>query len=216
MRRSTEKIGKTIEEAIRKGLEELKVARDEVKVEVIEEPSKGSLGILSAKLAKVKLTVEKSLVSDTAVEITKKKTEEILKEIFKIVKEEVNYSIKAENGKVEVLIDSENAAHLIGYKGKTTEALQSLINNILHKEEMETAKVFIDVNGYKKKKEEIIKNLARKMADNVVKFKKVIRLEPMSAYERMIIHTELAERKDVATESMGEEPRRRVVIKLKN
>ena len=66
-----------------------------------------------------------------------------------------------------------------------------------------------------KKKEEMLKKLANKMADNVVRFKKVIKLEPMSAYERMIIHTELATRNDVTTESVGVEPRRRVVIKLK-
>lgn len=215
MRKTTEQIGKTIEEAIRKGLEELKVARDEVKIEVLEEPSKGALGILSTKLAKVKLTVDKSIASDEAVETTKKKSEEVLNKIFKITNDDAKYSIEAENGRVDVSIDSKNSAHLIGYKGKTIEAIQSLINSIVQKEETDTAKVFVDVNGYKLKKEDILKNLARKMADNVVKFKKAIRLEPMSAYERMIIHSEIADRTDVETESIGEEPRRRVVIKLK-
>ena len=65
------------------------------------------------------------------------------------------------------------------------------------------------------KRKRLRKRLANKMADNVVRFKKIIKLEPMSAYERMIIHTELADRKDVMTESIGVEPRRRVIIKLK-
>jgi spoIIIJ-associated protein len=120
-----------------------------------------------------------------------------------------------EKGKVEIVINSQDAAHLIGYKGKTLDALQSTINNIVQKEESDTAKVFIDVNGYKTKKEEVLKNLAKKMAENVVKFRKTIKLEPMSSYERMIVHSELAGRKDVETESSGEEPGRRVIIKLK-
>ena len=86
---------------------------------------------------------------------------------------------------------------------------------MLQKENEESAKVFVEVNDYKKKKEEKLRNLANKMANNVIKFRKPIRLEPMSAYERLIIHTELAKRDDVETESQGEEPRRRVVIKKK-
>ncbi len=215
MKKTTEQIGKTIEEAIRKGLEELKVARDEVKIEILEEPSKGPLGILSTKVAKVKLTVDRALASDEVVENTKKKAEEVLNNIFKITKEESKYTTKTEKGKICILIESIDTAHLIGYKGKTIDALQSTINSIIQKEEKDTTKVFVDVNGYKIKKEEILKNLARKMADNVVKFKKVIKLEPMSAYERMIVHSEIADRKDVETESIGEEPLRRVIIKLK-
>ena len=215
MRKTTDQIGKTVEEAIRKGLEELKVARDEVKIEVLEEPSKGALGILSAKLAKVRLTVERAVASDEAMDTTKIKAEEIINKIFETMKDVENYEIQTKNGKVEIIINSENAAHLIGYKGKTLEALQSLMNSIIQKEEKDTAKVFIDVNGYKIKKEETLKNLARKMAENVVKFNKLIRLEPMSAYERMIVHSELAGRTDIETESSGEEPERRVVIKLK-
>ena len=78
----TEQVGKTIEEAIRKGLEELKVSRDDVKIEVLEEPSNGGvLGILSAKLAKVRLTVDKK-VSEEQANKTKEKVEEILSNIF--------------------------------------------------------------------------------------------------------------------------------------
>lgn len=215
MKKTTEQIGKTVEEAIRKGLEELKVARDDVRIDVLEEPSKGSLGILSIKLAKVKLTVEREILSKEVVDKTKIKAEEVLNEIFKKINETAEYTIKSEKGRVEITIDSKDSAHLIGYKGKTIEALQSLINSILQKEEFETARVFIDVNGYKLKKEEILKNLATKMAENVIKFKKTIKLEPMSAYERMLVHSELADNKEVKTESIGEEPMRRVVIKLK-
>ncbi len=211
----TEQIGKTVEEAIRKGLEELKVSRDDVKIEVLEEPSNGGvLGILSAKLAKVRLTVDKK-ISDEQAEATKKKLEEILKEMFSITNEEVNYTIEKNGNQMNLTITGDEMAHLIGYKGKTIEAFQSILNSMLQRENEEYAKVFVEINDYKKKKEEKLRRLANKMASNCVKFRKPIRLEPMSAYERLIIHRELADRKDVETESIGEEPRRRVVIKRK-
>ena len=211
----TEQIGKTIEEAIRKGLEELKVSRDDVKIEVLEEPSNGGvLGILSAKLAKVRLTVDKK-ISDEQADRTKEKLEEILKNIFSITEEEVSYTIEKKDNQINLIIKGEEMAHLIGYKGKTIEAFQSLLNSMLQREDEEFAKVFVEINDYKKKKEEKLRRLANKMAANCVKFRRPIRLEPMSAYERLIIHRELADRKDVETESIGEEPRRRVVIKRK-
>lgn len=211
----TEQIGKTVEEAIRKGLEELKVSRDDVKIEILEEPSNGGvLGILSAKLAKVRLTVDKK-ISDEQAQKTEEKLKEILKSIFDITNEEVSYTIEKDGNQMNLVITGDNMAHLIGYKGKTIEAFQSLINSMLQREDEEYAKVFVEINDYKKKKEEKLRRLANKMASNCVKFRRPIKLEPMSAYERLIIHRELADRKDVETESIGEEPRRRVVIKRK-
>ncbi len=211
----TEQIGKTVEEAIRKGLEELKVSRDDVNIEVLEEPSNGGvLGILSAKLAKVRLTVDKK-ISDEQANKTIEKVEEILKNFFEITAEEVNYTIEKNGNQINLTITGDSMSHLIGYKGKTIEAFQSLINSILQREDEEYAKVFVEINDYKKKKEAKLRKLANKMAANCVKFRRPIKLEPMSAYERLIIHRELADRKDVETESIGEEPRRRVVIKRK-
>ncbi len=215
IKKVTEQVGKTIEEAIRKGLEELKVSRDDVKVEVLEEPSNGGvLGILSAKLAKVRLTVDRK-ISEEQAEKTKEKLEEILNNIFKITGEDVQYTIESNDNQINLVITGDEMAHLIGYKGKTIEAFQSLLNSMLQREDEEYAKVFVEINDYKKKKEEKLRKLANKMAANCVKFRRPIKLEPMSAYERLIIHRELADRKDVETESIGEEPRRRVVIKRK-
>lgn len=216
MKKVTEQIGKTIEEAIRKGLEELKVSRDDVKIEVLEEPTSGGvLGILSAKMAKVRLTVDKKL-SDEQYEVTVKKLEEILSNIFKITDtEDVKYEINRKENQVLLELKGDDLGYLIGYKGKTIESLQSLLNSMLQRENEEYAKIFVEINDYKKQKEEKLRKLADKMASNVIKFRKPIKLEPMSAYERLIIHQELADRDDVYTESIGEEPRRRVVIKKK-
>lgn len=216
MKRVTEQIGKNTEEAIRKGLEELKVSRDDVKIEVLEEASSGGvLGILSAKMAKVRLTVDKK-ISDVQAEDTINRLDKILKELFKITGDDgIEYKIEKGKNQINLTITGDKVSHLIGYKGKTIESFQSLLNAMLQRENEESAKVFVEVNDYKKRKEEKLKNLANKMANNVIRFRKPIRLEPMSAYERLIIHTELAKRDDVETESQGEEPRRRVVIKKK-
>ena len=216
MKRVTEQIGKNTEEAIRKGLEELKVSREDVKIEVLEEASSGGvLGILSAKMAKVRLTVDKK-ISDVQAEDTINRLDKILKEFFKITGDDgIEYKIEKGKNQINLTITGDKVSHLIGYKGKTIESFQSLLNAMLQRENEESAKVFVELNDYKKRKEEKLKNLANKMANNVIRFRKPIRLEPMSAYERLIIHTELAKRDDVETESQGEEPRRRVVIKKK-
>ena len=144
MKKITEQMGKTVEEAIRKGLEELKVPRDYVKIEVLEEPTKGMFGVLSNKLAKVRLTVDRKL-DDATVSATIQKVDAIVGRIFEIMKDDSKYEINNNNGKVEVIIDSGESAHLIGYKGRTIEALQSTINSVLQKDTEENAKVFVEV-----------------------------------------------------------------------
>ena len=127
MKKVTEQIGKTVEEAIRKGLEELKVSRDDVKIEVLEEPSSGGvLGILSAKMARVRLTVDKK-ISDEQANSTKAKLEEILSNMFKITGEDLEYSIEKKNNQLLLTINGDKVSHLIGYKGKTIESFQSLL-----------------------------------------------------------------------------------------
>ncbi len=216
MKKISEQYGKTTEEAIRKGLEELKVSRDDVRIEILEEPSNGGiLGMLSAKMAKVRLTVDKK-ISDTVATKTIEKVKNILKDIFEITGESnIKYDVKLFENQILVEINGDNVSHLIGYKGKTIESIQSILNSMLQREDEEYGKVFLEINGYKKQKEEKLRRLANKMADNVIKFRKPIKLEPMSAYERLIIHNEISKRTDVETESFGEEPRRRVMIRKK-
>ena len=135
VKRVTEQIGKNTEEAIRKGLEELKVSRDDVKIEVLEEASSGGvLGILSAKMAKVRLTVDKK-ISDEQAENTIKSLEKILKELFEITGDtDVNHKIERKRNQINLTITGDKVSHLIRYKGKTIESLQSLLNAMLQRE----------------------------------------------------------------------------------
>jgi spoIIIJ-associated protein len=102
---------------------------------------------------------------------------------------------------------------LIGEEGKNLFAIQHLLKAILKRRINEEFYIDLDIAGYKKKKITYLKELAKSVADEVSLTKKERILEPMSAFERRIIHLELASRPDVTTESIGKEPKRRVVIK---
>jgi len=104
---------------------------------------------------------------------------------------------------------------LIGEGGQTLVEIQHLLKVILKKKIQEPFFIDLDINGYKKKKIEYLKELAKSVADEVALTKKEKSLAPMPAYERRIIHLELAGRQDVITESIGQEPERRVMIKLR-
>ena len=102
---------------------------------------------------------------------------------------------------------------LIGEKGQTLVDIQHLLKAILKRKIQEDFYIDLDINGYKKKKIEYLKELARSVADDVSLIKEERNLPSMPAYERRIIHMELAERSDITTESIGREPERKVVIK---
>jgi spoIIIJ-associated protein len=126
---------------------------------------------------------------------------------------EVEVSPEKENS-VPINIKASEPQILIGEGGQTLGDIQHLLKIIL-KRKLQEEQFFVDVDisDYKKKKNEYLRELARTSADEVAldKFEKA--LPPMSAYERRIVHMELAERKDVLVESQGEEPERRIVIK---
>jgi spoIIIJ-associated protein len=146
---------------------------------------------------------------------------ENLEKIQKIVKE--FFQKMTIDGEIEILppkdetliinLKIEDPQILIGEKGQTLFEIQHLLKAILRREILENFYIDLDINDYKKKKIEYLKELARSIADEVSLTKKERVLSPMPAYERRIIHLEIAERKDVTTESIGQEPERRVVIR---
>ena len=114
---------------------------------------------------------------------------------------------------VDVDLDIEEPQILIGEKGQTLAEIQRLLKIILRKEIQTPFFINLDINDYKKKKIEYLKGLANSIAEDVVLTKEEKILTPMLAFERRIIHLELAERSDVATDSIGEGAERRIVIK---
>lgn len=154
------------------------------------------------------------------------KIKKIIKEFFEKMTAEVEIeflplqeSVSVFDGKeekvytVSVNLNSKEPQLLIGERGQTLLEIQRLLKSILRKEIKEPFFLDIDINDYKKKKIEYLKEMTKTLADEVASTKKEKWLSPMPSYERRIIHMELAGRKDVVTESMGEGPDRKVVIR---
>ena len=231
MPRSIVAEGKTTNEAIEKGLKELNVSKDMVEVKVLEEDKKRSFySILAPRVVKVELTVKEGVTKkeETApktivkekrssnknieeIETAKIDVENFLKEFLK---DEYKYEVKIENFDIFVNIDGEKINHLIGYRGENINAMQVIISAIANKKSSSKVNVFVDVAGYKEKRIKTLEELAEKISKTVVRTGKAITLEPMTAYERKIIHTKLQQNNKVKTFSKGEEPHRRLVITL--
>jgi spoIIIJ-associated protein len=142
-----------------------------------------------------------------------KKIEKEAKEFFSKLGIDFELKISKVDNTFKIDLQTKEFQDLIGEKGKTLNEIQHLLSAILKKKIKEEFFIDLDIGGYKERKIKYLKELAKSVADEVALTKKERILEPMPAYERRIIHLELASRSDVTTESIGKEPKRRVVIK---
>lgn len=110
-------------------------------------------------------------------------------------------------------VQIDDASQLIGQGGSNLNDLQRVLRLIIAKKDPEAPMFLLDINSYREKREQFLKELSREIAEQVVETKKSVMLQPMSSYERRIIHLELAGKSGITTESTGEEPERRIVIK---
>lgn len=202
--------GKTVEEALQNAVEKLGAnSQDKVTYEVLEEPKKGLFGIGAAP---AKIHAVYYLGGDEV-------AFQFLEKMIQDMELDVTVSME-EKGKEErlITIDGKDAGALIGHHGETLDALQYLANLAANKkyegEKREYVKISIDVEGYRAKREETLRALARRMASKVIKHKKSIMLEPMPPYERRIIHSEVQNIAGVSTNSIGSENNRKVVMYL--
>lgn len=203
--KTLEKSAKTIDEAIDAALAELGRSREEVTIDIVRMPSKGIFGI-GAKDAIVRVSAEDSV---TAFAI------DFLSNIFK--KFDLDVEIRTSEGEEFITLDlvGKDLGILIGRRGETLDALQYLTNLTVSRHFEERSKFILDVEGYRAKREETLERLAKKLAERVKESGKNMSLEPMSPYERRIIHTVLQSDDQVRTFSEGEEPYRKVVIARK-
>ena len=286
--------GKTIDLAIEAALQQLKMDRDSVSVEVLENPKSGFLGF-GACPAKVKVTYEvpdeevKPAPALSSASRSKPRKQEVREEPLKplnpinpinpinpkpapapaaeaprperkprqekprqekprqekkpapkpVVKEyapaaegsmeqrievfikgllehmgsdAVPHAWKAEDDTYQVDLVGEDLGMLIGRRGETLDAIQHLTNYTINRDSNKRARVNVDAENYRLKREESLRRLATKVAGKVVKYRRNITLEPMNAYERHVIHATLQDVPDVTTFSTGTEPNRRVVV----
>ena len=219
--------GKTTNEAIEKGLKELKLPRDMVEVKVLENEEKRSFfSILAPRVVKVEMTVKENKtekkvkkdihMSDEEQDKATENLESFLKEFVKELPENTKYSIEKTDKVIKVNLFNKDLGYLIGYRGETLYALQNILSAVASKGIKGKIRVILDIEGYKAKREKTLEDLAEKVAKTVIKTRKPVKLEPMQAYERKIIHSKLQGNTRVETVSVGEEPHRRIVISLKN
>lgn len=206
MTKSVEKTGKTIEEAVAMAIEELKVSKDEIDVEILGEGNKGLFGILGSKQARVKVTLK---------EKDENKIKQFLKDVFETMGMTVDVLINETDEEINIDLQGENMGVIIGRRGETLDALQYLTSIIANRGNENYKKVLLDTEDYRRKREETLVKLANRIAERVVTMKKSVTLEPMNPYERRIIHSSLQNNKNIETYSVGEEPYRKVVIALK-
>lgn len=220
--------GKTTNEAIENGLKQLKVSKKMVDIKVLESEEKRSFfSILAPRVVKVELTVKENsekeekntkkeiILTEKEQEEAKQNIEKFLKELKESIKEEFEYEIIKTDSKINVNLNGEGLGYLIGYRGETLYAMQNIMSTIAGKGIQNRVRVILDIQGYKEKREKTLEELAKKVAKTVIKTKKPVKLEPMQAYERKIIHSALQENEKIETISVGEEPHRRIVISLK-
>jgi len=144
----------------------------------------------------------------------KAKITEFLTEFLKKAEVEAEISCAEGENELNFSINGENVGKLIGHRGDTLNAIQYLLGNLKESGEGRI-RVYLDISGYKAKREETLVELANKMADKAEEIERNVHLDPMNAYERRIIHTTLQDRELVETESTGEGEKRHVVIKFK-
>ncbi len=248
--RSIEARGENVESAIEAGLSELGLARDQVSIEVVQEESRGVLGI-GARDALVRLTsisVQAELEPEHEPESlppaepeptpeiepdpeiegdpSQATQEEILalgRDILSELLEKMQISAEihpriskphyaGDSSSLVLDLRGDDLGFLIGRKGETLAAIQHLVRLMVNKVVQERVHLVIDVEGYKVRREDALKKLALRIADQVTRRRRTVALEPMNAYERRIIHITLRNHPTVLTESVGEGSRRKVTI----
>jgi spoIIIJ-associated protein len=236
MERTTlEIIAPSVEEALARGLEQLGVPKEMVDVDVLDEGTRGFLG-LGSRQVRVRLSLKSAdekpapvptpqadaaaapTGGDSLLAYAERVTSEMLGHMKVAAKVSARFAATPDSdGELPMLVDihGDDLSVLIGRRAETLNAIQYLLALIISKEATHWIQVVVDVEGYRARRERQLRQLARRMADQVVRTGKRQMLEPMSAAERRIVHLELRDHAEVKTESVGEEPNRKVSILLK-
>ena len=197
---------KTVEDAVTEALIQLSTTSDNIEYDVIDKGSNGFLGI-GSKPAKIKAW-KKATAKDLA--------EEFLDSVFKAMQLDVEIVINDEDKSLlDIELKGDEMGVLIGKRGQTLDSLQTLTSLVVNKDTDSYVRFKMDTENYRKRRKDTLENLAKNIAYKVKRTKRVVSLEPMNPYERIVIHSALQNDKFVSTHSEGEEPFRHVVVTLK-
>ena len=235
--------GRTSTEAIEKGLNQLGVSKDRVDIKILDNDDKRSFfSILAPRVVKVEMTLkegeenkiekhknEKSYNEEEYTPYVKKEKVHLKPEELEIATKnlttfldqfiskvnDMNYNIHSDEEYIYVEMNGEDSGTYIGYRGETLNAMQTILTSIANKHLETKAHVILNIAGYREKRQKSLEELADKLSKTVIRTGKQVTLEPMSAYERKVIHNRLQSSDKVKTYSIGEEPYRKVVISKK-
>lgn len=229
--------GKTIEDAVEQGLAKLGTTEEKVAVKVLEQPSRGFLGLFGVRAAKVELTLLTEAVksapskedqvhvsvnewSGRDAEETRPDPYEAAASFLREVGENMGLTIEVDvkHGRDGTImnISGSNLGLLIGRRGQTLDALQYLTSIVANRYSDSFIRITLDAENFRQRRKKTLEELADRLATRVVRTHKEVSLEPMPSQERKVIHSRLQNHPDVKTYSKGDEPNRRVVITLKS
>ncbi|MCS7283551.1 MAG: RNA-binding cell elongation regulator Jag/EloR [Anaerolineae bacterium] len=220
--------GETVETAIQAGLTALRLPREAVEIEILDEGSRGILGI-GARMARVRMTPRAipeapglAPVPAPTPEAPTSTDADLARSVLSDLLRRMGFTAEItvrelaggpdEEPSLVLNVQASGADVLIGPKGETLAALQHIVRLIVNQRAGRKVNLLVDVQDYRERRKRSLERLAEQMAARAVKSGRTVYLEPMPPYERRIIHLALRNRSDVTTQSVGEGNRRRVTI----
>ena len=220
--------GKTVDDAVEKGLSELGLTRENAEIRVLEEGKKKLFGAVKARVEIAAKDCEEVCEVDSEIDCAEKtapvievadenatdgeRTVVFLEGLFKLLKITACTELVSEGEKVEINVTAANTTAIIGKHGVMLDAIQTLAGAVANTGRDDYKRVVVDCENYRENRESTLNKLAENLAAKALRLGKKIQLEPMNPYERRIIHAALSDNEDVKTESEGKEPNRYIVI----
>lgn len=194
--------GKNVEEATERACQEWGVTAEQLEIDVTDEGRAGILG-MGARPVTIKARLK------NPPEVAKGKA--FLEQLLPLLGVTATIRTEVEAEQIVYDVETPDSALLIGRRGQTLEALQHILHQVARIKGMRTV---VDVAGYREKHRQKLEEMAERIAEKVRSTKKRVELEPMSASDRRVVHTAISRYDDLATLSIGTEPRRRIVVSL--
>ena len=194
--------GKTVEEAKALGLETLGISEEKAEITVIEEPTKGLFGRMKGK----------AVVEIKRKESAAERATDFVQAILDVMELNATAMLTKDDDNTVITLEAKDTAAVIGYRGEVLDAIQTLAGAVLNIGKKDYKKVVVDCENYRDRREDTLVKLAKKLEEKATEMRREVILEPMSPFERRLIHTTLSDSQTVTTRSDGKEPNRYVVI----
>lgn len=195
--------GITVEEAVKSALAQLQTTKERTEITIVDEGKKGIFGIFGSRPAIVKAVIKLDPIEEG---------KNFLLDISEKMGAPIDVEVIVEGRNVQFILTGEKIALLIGKRGQTLNSLQYLTQLVVNRDSQQFLNVLLDAEDYRKRRNDTLIHLAERLAQKAIKTGQNVALEPMPAYERKVIHTALAENKQIKTYSSGNDPHRHLVI----